>query len=59
MQPLRLRRMVVPIKLVAEYGNDNDQSAEHEIKDVVPTHMSLLAHITGTIRMRQSSVPQS
>ena len=41
MHALRLRRMAVPIKLVAEHGDDHDQAAKHEIKNVVAIHMSL------------------
>lgn len=41
MHALRLRRMAVPINLVAEHGDDHDQAAKHEIKNVVATHMSL------------------
>jgi hypothetical protein len=55
MHPLRLRRMAVLIKLVAEYGDDNDQAAKHEIKDVIATHMSLLARGRGAMAVGKAS----
>lgn len=42
MDALRLRRMTIPIKLIAEHGDDNDQAAERQKKHVVTTYMSLL-----------------